>query len=125
MRVIIAGGRDIPLTYDSVMRYLDIIEKLDRMYFITGILSGKCKTGGDWIGEHYARIERIKVQPYQADWDKYGLAAGPIRNEEMAKDAHGIILFRGNKGTNSMRKLACKYRLQFLYDEDQPHMCMP
>jgi len=51
---------------------------------------------------------------YPADWDKYGRAAGPIRNEQMAKDADVCFaLWDGeSRGTLDMIKRADGYGLE-------------
>ena len=59
----------------------------------------------------------LKIFP--AEWDKYGKAAGPIRNEQMAKYAseadRGILVafpVGESKGTRNMIKLARQYGLE-------------
>ena len=50
---------------------------------------------------------------YPADWDRYGKAAGPMRNEKMAQNADALILFWNGTtpGSASMLRLADKYGL--------------
>ena len=52
-----------------------------------------------------------EIRKFVADWDKYGKAAGPIRNEQMAIEADYIICFWDYKsrGTKSMIENAKKY----------------
>ena len=54
------------------------------------------------------------MKEFKADWVKYGKAAGPIRNEEMAKYADACIVFWDGKspGAKSMIALAKKYELK-------------
>jgi hypothetical protein len=44
----------------------------------------------------------------QADWKRYGPAAGPLRNAEMLHEYQpdGVIAFPGGKGTTDMIKKA-------------------
>lgn len=83
MKIIIAGSRQL----DNAADILPIIaEKLEGSLLIeeiTEIVSGKAK-GIDTIGEMYAEYNSIPVKEFPADWTKYGRAAGPIRNREMA-----------------------------------------
>lgn len=91
-----------------------LYSKLD--FYLQGkpalIISGGAK-GADELGEEYARDRGLHVKLYLADWKQYGIAAGPMRNEEMAKAAtHCVVFWDGkSKGTGSMIKLAEKYNL--------------
>jgi len=60
---------------------------------------GDCPTGLDKIVTNYFKDDVLTV--YKADWNKHGLAAGPIRNKEMicANPGAIIIAFPGGKGT--------------------------
>lgn len=49
------------------------------------IVQGGCPTGGDYLARQYARIKGYKLEEFSADWEKYGKAAGYIRNREMHK----------------------------------------
>lgn len=103
MKLIIAGGRDFkPNEYDY--------QKLDRIRGITEIVSGGC-SGADKFGEHWAEVNKIPVKRFPADWNKFGKAAGPIRNAQMAEYANACVLFPGGKGTDSMFKEAQKQGL--------------
>ncbi len=66
------------------------------------IISGGAK-GADSLAKRYAiqnNIELIEIIP---DWDKYGRAAGPIRNKEIVNQAEKVIAFWDgkSKGTKS------------------------
>jgi hypothetical protein len=89
------------------------------------IISGKCKKGADKLGEKFAAKYNLKLKEMPADWDTYKYAAGPIRNEEMAryakKNGSRAILFAfwdgKSKGTLNMIRTANKYELQCItYD---------
>lgn len=47
------------------------------------LVSGNCPTGADVICEDYAVGRFWNLELHPADWEKYGRAAGPIRNKEM------------------------------------------
>jgi hypothetical protein len=106
MRTIIAGGRKYALTAAD-WRFLDTLQ-------ITVVVSGKC-SGADAGGEQWAAHHKIPIDFYPADWTKHGRSAGPIRNKEMAKNAHAVVLFPGGDGTKSMHKIA-KERGLIIYD---------
>jgi hypothetical protein len=83
---------------------------------VTEIVSGKAR-GADTLGEQYAKEKGIPVKEFPADWNKYGKAAGPIRNEEMARYADWLIAFwhPDCKGTTNMirimREMKKKHRV--------------
>lgn len=76
------------------------------------IAHGGCKTGADQYAAEYGQARKIDVKVYPANWVKYGLAAGPIRNRRMVEEArpHAAIAFKQtatSKGTDD-----CLRRLQ-------------
>lgn len=65
------------------------------------------------LAEEYAFLHQIPFKLFQADWEKYGKAAGPMRNREMAKYANALLAFdKGTKGTQNMIDTARKYHLR-------------
>lgn len=60
--------------------------------------------GADYLGELYAEHIGVKVAKFPANWTKYGPAAGPIRNAQMAKYADALVaVWDGDsKGTANM-----------------------
>jgi len=92
MKVIISGGREFE-------NYLLLKLKCDKILHgqtDIQIVSGGSR-GADLLGERYAREKHYIVKRFEADWDKEGLAAGPIRNEKMAKYADCLIAFWDGK----------------------------
>jgi hypothetical protein len=100
MRVIIAGGRDIT---DADAVYAAIKAS---GFAITEVVSG-CATGVDTIGECYAKHYAIPVKRCPADWATNGRAAGPIRNDHMARHADALILVWDGKSRGSANMLRC------------------
>lgn len=101
MRVIIAGGRDYWLTTED----LRALDRLHATHSFTTVLCGMAP-GADACGYAWATIHGIPVEPYPADWDAHGRAAGAIRNIEMASKADAVVLFQGGPGTAHMKKTA-------------------
>lgn len=101
MKVIIAGSRDI-VNYNMVK---DIIDNSD--FVITEVVSGMAR-GVDSIGIRYAKENNLPLKCFPAGWDKYGKAAGPIRNQEMAEYANALICvyLRDSRGSKDMLKKA-------------------
>jgi ABC-type enterochelin transport system substrate-binding protein len=106
--IIIAGGRTFN-DYDSLKDTLDEILTVEDFEVVSGGARGV-----DALGERYAKEKGHSVKLFPADWDKHGKAAGPIRNEEMAKYADGLVAFwdGSSRGTASMIKKAEKHNLE-------------
>ena len=103
MRTLICGSRDWP---DAKMIH-KIMSMLPKH---TQIIVGGCPTGADAIAETYARQHNMSVLVYRADWDKYGSAAGPIRNQQMLDEGKpdNVLAFQlhNSRGTQSMITIA-------------------
>ena len=112
MRTIIAGSRTIK-DYDIVK---EAIEKSG--FQITTLISGTAP-GVDQLGEKWANENGVSIEIHPADWDKWGRAAGPIRNKEMADCAEACIIVwdKVSKGTKNMMMQAIKNGLK-LYVHD-------
>lgn len=57
----------------------------------TTIVHGACR-GADMIAGVAARDLGLPVKEFPADWEKYGRAAGPIRNREMLSLCPDLVL---------------------------------
>jgi hypothetical protein len=101
--VIIAGSRTLT-DYDLVTEVMDEVLK---GYPNVVIISGGAK-GADKIGEYYAELRGYSCIKCLPDWDKYGKAAGIIRNEKMARWADGCVVFWDgeSKGAAHMIRIA-------------------
>jgi hypothetical protein len=113
LRMIIAGTRsfnDYYLLCDEVDRFVrsfgfDTMNAED-MKRVT-VLHGAAR-GADRLGHRWHSLRGTKVEPYPAHWKLYGLAAGPMRNAEMARKADALIAFwdEVSAGTKNMIKEA-------------------
>lgn len=111
MKVIVCGGRDFT-DYGGMERHLDFyLQNMDKKTL--EICEGECE-GADSLAKEYAELKGYKVKEFPADWAKYGNAAGPIRNTEMAAYAELCIAFWDgkSKGTRDMLKKAKKFGLK-------------
>ncbi|MBE6714786.1 MAG: DUF2493 domain-containing protein [Ruminococcaceae bacterium] len=107
-RVIIAGSRNYH-NYDEAKAFIDtFLHKIKNDWKIV-FVSGGCK-GADMLGERYAIEKGLPIERFYAEWDKYGRAAGPIRNRLMAEIGDIVICFWDGKshGTGSMISYARK-----------------
>ena len=83
-RVIVTGCRDWTDAL-AIDRALTEILNRDEPFVIA---YGACPTGADELARIWGTALDLQgvvtVEPHPADWIKYGKAAGPIRNAEMA-----------------------------------------
>ena len=83
MIVGIVGSREYT-NYDEFCDHVDyFVEKYGE---ITKIVSGGAP-GTDTLAEKYAKDGKIKKKIYNANWSKYGKAAGPIRNQKIVDES--------------------------------------
>lgn len=97
-KTIIAGSRIFTdgKIFDKVMKLVP--------FPISNVISGGA-AGADSLGEKWGNENKLPVIVYPADWDKYGKAAGPIRNKEMALEGDALVAFldiKGSTGTKNM-----------------------
>lgn len=103
MKLVIAGTR----TFIGDDWYLVVLAAIRMSPFerrdIKTVLSGCCP-GPDSLGALWAKSTGRGVEHYSPDWSKYGRAAGPIRNTQMAIDADaGIVIWDGkSRGSADM-----------------------
>ena len=107
-KIIIAGGRDFndyDLLKKEVSGFISILKPGTKIQ----IISGGAK-GVDTLGERFAQENDLEVVLFPAEWKKYGRAAGPKRNAQMAEYATHLLSFWNgeSKGTKSMITLARK-----------------
>ena len=77
------------------------------------VITGGCR-GVDKIAHDWARRMFCKTKVIEADWDKHGYSAGPIRNRQMLEDAGMLIAFWDGKsrGTGNAIKEAAKLGIE-------------
>jgi hypothetical protein len=100
MKVIIAGGREI---FD-VKLVLQAVRESGWADKITEIVNGACPSGVDLIAKNIFQ-ELYPIKYFEAEWDKYGLSAGPRRNRQMAEYADALILIWNGKSSGSKSML--------------------
>ncbi len=107
MTIIVTGGRDFE-DRDFVMSVL-----MRMVMYSSRIAVGCCKTGLDAIVRKEFPNHH---KEYKADWTKWGLPAGPMRNGAMLKDnmTGVLIAFPGNKGTRDCMSQARKLGIPVL-----------
>lgn len=108
VRVLVCGDRnwtDRKLIESQLIR-------LDEVQGIDVVIEGEAR-GADSIGRDVAlEVLKVPVERFPAQWDKFGRAAGPIRNQQMLTEGKPdwVIAFhddiKHSKGTRDMKNRA-------------------
>lgn len=116
MRVLVCGGRDFTdkdLIYKTLYDFCDKHglwyepDEYGNTFPTIHIISGEAR-GVDRIATAFAVVNWTGYSGFPADWNKYGKAAGYIRNKQMLEEGKPdvVIAFPGGKGTEMMKKMA-------------------
>lgn len=102
-RILVCGGRDLedsPWVYSALAEYIHPWD--------TVVVGGA--TGADEIAKGFAEGMGCNIVVYPAQWDRWGNAAGPIRNALMLSDGKPdfVLAFPGGRGTADMKAKAHK-----------------
>jgi len=110
VRICFTGGRN----YDGLALVGFVIDLLSSVGRDVEISVGDCPTGLDRTIRELAKKHCV----WSADWDRYGKAAGPIRNRQMLEGggtiADLLIAFPGGAGTEDCVEQAIKLGIQVL-----------
>lgn len=112
-RIAITGGRDYT-------NWVCLTEQMDAHFsWDDQLLVGDCPTGADLMARCWAEGREIPMALYEAEWEKYGLRAGPLRNEEMivGGSAELLLAFPGGKGTASATGIARRAGIEIIVVE--------
>lgn len=91
-----------------VRRWVDLLVESGA----TEVLVGDCRTGVDAIVREHCELVGVSYRIFEANWDKHGKAAGPIRNQEMvaANPDFCVGFVRGDKPCRGTRDAVGKAR---------------
>ena len=143
MRILVCGGRDFgnlavlvrrritsgPAYDKAKQEYEFIMRKLNELSLewpktppdrygnflpAVTIISGKA-SGVDSVAIDWAVVNWCQRLEFEADWVKYGRAAGPIRNQRMLVEGKPdlVVAFPGGSGTENMKRIAKQTFLHF------------
>jgi hypothetical protein len=115
-RVLICGDRD----WRNQQLILDELSKIHQELGVEVVIEGENGTvigrvvykGADLMGRYAAERLGIPVLPYPANWRKYGLSAGPIRNRQILTEGKPTLVLafhnflENSKGTKDMVQAA-------------------
>ena len=100
MRIIVAGSRT---GWVGATHIEDALA--DRGWTMALLLCGMA-AGVDACAWLWAKSRGIPIEEYPADWQAYGLRAGPIRNEQMAANADALLAFPGPRSRGTIDIIA-------------------
>jgi len=119
MNILICGSRDWN-DFTTIKTYLEEVKNTNNLLQkpIT-IIHGGCK-GADSIAGYLATQLGFQVRVFKADWNKYGKAAGPIRNKQMLDEGQPNVVvafhdaLENSKGTLDMVSRARKSEINVI-----------
>lgn len=97
MKLIVAGSRFSDLTAEQLAQ----LDAIHAEHHVAEVVSGGAE-GADRSGELWAESRGIPVRIFKPEWQRYGRAAGPVRNGQMAAHADAAAVFPGGSGTRDM-----------------------
>lgn len=106
MRIIVCGDRN----WIDYALILSTLREMHSISPITVVVEGEAK-GADRLGRKAAESLGIPVEPHAANWARYGLGAGPIRNRGMLATKPDLVIafhhsIESSKGTKNMVEIA-------------------
>ena len=114
-RILICGDRN----YKDWIKVQDYLNTIPR----TAIIIHGGARGADSLAGNLATSLKMKVIKFPAEWDKYGKAAGVLRNQQMLDDGHPdlVVYFHkdieNSKGTKDMIKRAIDTHIRTINGE--------
>lgn len=118
MRILVCGGRD----YNDFGAVNYVLATIHARRGISCIIEGGA-TGADALARKWALMAGVPCETYEANWEKYGKRAGPMRNARMLHEGNptGVVAFPGGKGTADMIAQAEKAGLKpYQYKPKEP-----
>lgn len=117
--VIVCGGRD---EYLNSFR-LSLLREFFILNNVSIVITGGAK-GVDQAANNLAKSMELTCEVYEAQWSKYGNAAGPIRNRQMMvrlkeiedtmQHKISVVAFPGGTGTKNMKMIAKKNNVRIV-----------
>jgi len=115
MKLIIAGSRHLKI-HSNFIQYLIEMNKITNISMLyTGGARGVDRAGEEWaqnIIAHNTQMSSymgplnnnvsIEIKHFDPNWEKFGRAAGPMRNKNMAETADALLLIWDGESRGSM-----------------------
>lgn len=118
-RLLVTGGRNYAKRDEAAQqRAAAALDAIHEQHGVTLVMQGGA-TGADAIARAWAKVRNIASVTYEADWDRYGGRAGPMRNERMLNLGRPqlVVAFPGGRGTADMVARAKAAGVKILYVE--------
>lgn len=99
MRVIVTGGRE----YADKGFLFDILDRIHSKRPVSLLVEGGAR-GADALAREWANARDIPFKTVEANWERYGGRAGPVRNHKMLREEKPalVVAFIGRIGTPHM-----------------------
>lgn len=107
MKIVIAGTRtfsDYKLMDEEIKKFL-IENEVSNPEIVSGM-----SRGADKLGFRWAEQNGFQTKKFPADWNKYGRAAGPIRNKEMLNYGDSVLVFWDGKSVGTKHMIDITYK---------------
>src|SRR5258705_2198455 len=103
MKVLVTGGRG----FKDAELLRATLARLSSQVQFTELIHGGAQ-GADTLAQEWALEQKIPIKMFRADWESYGKAAGPIRNQQMLAEGKPdlVVAFQGGCGTANMVRRA-------------------
>lgn len=115
MKLLVCGGRD----YNDEYTVKIVLDKIHKETPISLLIAGAAP-GADTLAEQWADANHITKRIFPADWTKFLLKAGRIRNKQMLKEGKPdkVLAFPGGPGTRNMIRISTLKGVPVLFSED-------
>lgn len=114
MKLLVCGSRD----YTDYRTIDEVLDSIHATHHIHILIEGG-SLGADRYARYWAKANGVPVQTFEAEWERYRQAAGPIRNTRMLKEgkpdlvvAFPITTLEKSKGTANMIAQARRAKIQ-------------
>jgi predicted Rossmann-fold nucleotide-binding protein len=108
-RVLVCGGRH----FSDRGQVYGVLDRLHAEHAFQTLIHGAAR-GADSLAGAWAESRYVAAQAFPADWQRYGVSAGHIRNTQMLLDGQPdlVVAFPGGPGTANMIKQAMAARIR-------------
>lgn len=102
MKVLVAGSR----TIDDRRIVEEAIDESPFSPYHGELITGDAQGVDEQARELANLYSHIELNVFEADWEKHGVSAGPIRNEEMVDEADALIAIWDGSSTGTRHTVA-------------------